>query len=260
VSGSRPSGPRPDAGGERLQKVLAAAGLGSRRSCEVLIASGRVTVDGGVVSEQGRRVDPRNAEIRVDGSLVVVPRGSTYLALNKPRGVVSTMADPSGRACLADFVARQDRRLFHVGRLDADTEGLILLTNDGDLAHRLTHPSFGIAKTYLAEVTGPVPRGYQRALRRGVDLEDGPARADRVQILDHGPRRALVEVVVHEGRSHLVRRMLAAVGTPVVRLARTGIGPIELGSLRSGRSRPLSSGEVSALLRLAGSEPAGPLK
>jgi 23S rRNA pseudouridine2605 synthase len=174
------------------------------------------------------------------------------LALNKPRGVVSTMHDPQGRASLSDFVAERPERLFHVGRLDTDTEGLILLTNDGELAHRLAHPSFGVLKTYLAEVPGPVRRGLGRQLRAGVPLVDGPVSVDRFRVVDEHGDKAIVEVVLHEGRKHVVRRLLAEVGHPVARLVRTQVGPVPLGDLRAGRLRPLTLAEVSELYRLVG--------
>lgn len=235
---------------ERLQKVLAAAGVGSRRVCEDLIAAGRVTVDGRVAA-LGDKVDPASAVIHVDGERVVTDPRLVYLAMNKPRGVVSTMADERGRVALADFVGGVEQRVFHVGRLDADSEGLLLLTNDGTLAHRLMHPSYGVAKTYLAEVPGPVPAAVRRRLLAGVDLEDGPARADAVKIVDSAGGRALVEIVLHEGRKHIVRRLLAAVGHPVRRLVRTAIGPVTLGGLKPGKIRRLHRTEVAALYAAA---------
>jgi 23S rRNA pseudouridine2605 synthase len=233
--------------GVRLQKVLAQAGIGSRRACEELIGEGRVEVDGVRVRSQGLRVDPSNAVIRVDGMRVQTAPGTVYLALNKPRGVVSTMTDPQGRPCLGDYVAGRPERLFHVGRLDADTEGLILLTNDGELAHRLAHPSYEVLKTYLAQVPAPIPRGIGKQLRAGVELEDGPASVDGFRVVSSSAGRAMVEVVLHEGRNHIVRRLLAAVGHPVERLVRTRIGPVPLGDLRPGRMRPLSRDELGRL-------------
>jgi 23S rRNA pseudouridine2605 synthase len=241
----------PSADEERLQKVLAAAGIGSRRACEELIAAGRVQVDGRVAT-LGDKVDPAGAEIYVDGERVVTNADMVYLAMNKPRGVVSTMDDERGRAALADYLERVPQRVFHVGRLDADSEGLLLLTNDGALAHRLTHPSYGVAKTYLAEVPGPVRRGLGKQLTAGVELEDGPARADAFRVVDSVPGKALVELVLHEGRKHIVRRMLAECGYPVSRLVRTAIGPIKLGDLKPGRTRRLNRGEIAALFRAAG--------
>jgi 23S rRNA pseudouridine2605 synthase len=233
---------------ERLQKVLATAGVGSRRACEELIAAGRVTVDGRRAT-LGDKVDPATAVIHVDGERVVTDTKLVYLAMNKPRGVVSTMDDERGRAAIADFIGPVEQRVFHVGRLDADSEGLLLLTNDGALAHRLTHPSYGVTKTYLCEVSGPVPRGLGRRLRTGVELEDGPVRVDAFRVVDTVGRTALVEVVLHEGRKHIVRRLLTEVGHPVSRLVRTQIGPIRLGDLKPGRTRRLTNAEVAALFR-----------
>lgn len=233
---------------ERLQKVLAAAGVGSRRACEELIAAGRVTVDGRLAS-LGDKVDPIQAEIHVDGERIVTDTRLVYLAMNKPRGVVSTMEDERGRAALADYLGNLPQRVFHVGRLDADSEGLLLFTNDGSLAHRLMHPSYGVAKTYLVEVPGPVRRGLGRQLLAGVELEDGPARADAFRLVDSVPGRVLAEVVIHEGRKHIVRRLLAECGYPVTRLVRTAIGPIKLGDLKAGRTRRLTPAEVAALFK-----------
>jgi 23S rRNA pseudouridine2605 synthase len=241
--------------GIRLQKVLVSAGLGSRRACEEMIAEGRVTVDG-EVAELGRRVDPSTAVIHVDGDRIVVREDLVYLALNKPRGVLSAMSDSRGRRTVGDLVADQPERLFHVGRLDADSEGLLLLTNDGELAHKLMHPSFGVLKTYLATVPGPVGREVGRRLRAGVELEDGPARADRFRVVQTAGKQAIVEVVLHEGRKHIVRRLLAEVGHPVSRLVRTQIGPVHLGGQRAGTLRPLTRGEVAELHRLAELAPA----
>jgi 23S rRNA pseudouridine2605 synthase len=243
-----------DDGGIRLQKVLAAAGLGSRRACEELIAAGRITVDG-QPGRLGMRVDPRTADVRVDGDRVSVRDDLVYLALNKPRGVLSAMSDDRGRRTVGDLVADRPQRLFHVGRLDGDSEGLLLLTNDGDLAHRLTHPSFGVLKTYLATVPGPVARDVARRLRDGVALDDGPARADRFRVVQAEGERAIVEIVLHEGRKHIVRRMLAAVGHPVSRLVRTSIGPVRLGNQRAGTLRELTREELAGLFRLAEAAP-----
>jgi 23S rRNA pseudouridine2605 synthase len=248
-----PNGEGP--GVERLQKVLAGAGVGSRRASEELIAAGRVTVDGRV-ARLGDKVDPTTAVIYVDGQRVVTDPRLVYLAINKPRGVVSTMADDWGRSALADYVGDLSQRVYHVGRLDADSEGLLLLTNDGTLAHRLTHPSYGVAKTYRCEVPGPLPRAVGRRLTAGVELDDGPARVDAFRVIDAVARTALVELVVHEGRKHIVRRLLAEVGHPVTRLVRTAIGPIRLGDLRPGRTRRLSNAEVAALYK-AVEHPAG---
>jgi 23S rRNA pseudouridine2605 synthase len=238
--------------GVRLQRVLAAAGVASRRAAEELIEEGRVEVDGKVVRVQGLRVDPEKAVIRVDGLRVETRSDQVHLMLNKPRGVVSTMSDPEGRPCLGDYVQGRKERLFHVGRLDADTDGLILLTNDGELAHRLAHPSYEVAKTYVAEVPGPVPRDLGRRLRAGVELEDGLVTVDSFRVVASAPGKAMVEVVLHEGRKHVVRRLLAAVGHPVHRLSRTKLGPVSLGDLRPGRSRPLTREELGALYALVG--------
>ncbi len=238
--------------GVRLQRVLAHAGIGSRRACEELIEQGRVEVDGERVRVQGMKVDPETAVIRVDGIRVVTQPDKVYLALNKPAGVVSTMSDPQGRPSLGDYVRERDGRLFHVGRLDADTEGLLLLTNDGELAHRLAHPSYGVQKTYLAEVQGPVARDVGRRLREGVELEDGPAAVDSFRLISSAAGRVMVEVVLHEGRKHIVRRLLAEVGHPVQRLVRTRIGPVALGDLRAGRSRPLRRDELGELFAVVG--------
>ena len=243
-------GARPD--GVRLQKVLAQAGVASRRAAEELIAAGRVSVDGKIVREMGRRVDPDTAVVHVDGSRIVVRDDLVHLALNKPRGMLSTMSDDRGRPCVGDLVAERGDRLFHVGRLDAETEGLLLLTNDGDLGHRLMHPSYEMAKTYLAEVAGQVPRDLGRRLRDGVELDDGPAKVDSFKVVDSQPGKALIEVVLHEGRKHIVRRMLDAVGHPVETLVRVQVGPIRLGDLKSGRTRRLTPDEVGQLYASAG--------
>ena len=247
---------RPEHGpdGIRLQKVLAAAGIGSRRASEELIAAGRVRVNG-LVAELGARVDPLTAIVEVDGDRITVRDDLVYLALNKPRGVLSAMSDDRGRRTVAEFVRDQPERLFHVGRLDADSEGLLLLTNDGELAHRLTHPAFGVQKTYLATVPGPVAKTVGRQLLAGVELEDGPARADAFRIVQEHEARAIVEVVLHEGRKHIVRRMLDEVGHPVVRLVRTRIGPVNLGGQRAGTTRPLTRSELADLHRLADTAP-----
>ena len=241
-----------DPDGVRLQKVMAEAGVGSRRACEVMIADGRVQVDGQVVRELGVRIDPSRHTVHVDGMRLQLDTSRVYLAFNKPAGVVSTMKDESGRPSLADFVGERKERLFHVGRLDSDTEGLILLTNDGELAHRLQHPSYGVLKTYLAEIDGPVARDVGRRLREGVELDDGPVRVDSFKVVDSQPGKALVEVVLHEGRKHIVRRALDAVGYPVHRLVRTQVGPVRLGDLRQGRWRVLTSSETSQLFDAAG--------
>jgi 23S rRNA pseudouridine2605 synthase len=239
--------PNTDASAERLQKVLAAAGVGSRRTCEELIAAGRVTVDGRRAS-LGDKVDSATAVIHVDGERVVTDATMVYLAMNKPRGVVSTMADERGRAALSDYLRDGDQRVFHVGRLDADSEGLLLLTNDGALAHRLTHPSFQVPRVYRARVARPPVRSAAlRVLREGVELDDGrtaPARVRRV-------RPDVLELTIHEGRKRQVRRMCEAVGHPVLALRRIAFGPLRLDDLAPGAHRRLSAAEVERL-RAAG--------
>jgi 23S rRNA pseudouridine2605 synthase len=241
-----------DPDGVRLQKLLAAAGVGSRRTCEGLIAAGRVSVDGQVVTELGVRIDPARQVVHVDGTRINLDESRVYLAFNKPLGVVSTMNDDLGRISLADYVGNRNERLFHVGRLDADTEGLLLLTNDGDLANRLQHPSHGVAKTYIARIAGPVPRDLGRRLREGVELDDGPAKVDSFKVVDSQPGKAMVEVVIHEGRKHVVRRLLDEVGFPVQRLVRTAVGDVLLGNQRPGRFRPLNHAEVGSLYKSVG--------
>lgn len=238
--------------GVRLQKVLAAAGLGSRRKCEVLIERGLVKVDGEVVDQLGVRVNPDQVVIEVKGKRISVDESKIVAVLNKPRGVVSTMNDPQGRRSLDEFVADFEQRLFHVGRLDAETTGLLLLTNDGELANRLAHPSHGVPKTYVAKVEGAVLRSLATRLREGVELEDGPVRATDCAILDVGKKESLVRVELLEGRNRIVRRMLDEVGHPVIDLVRTDFGPISLGTLKPGQVRRLNREEVGALMAVAG--------
>ena len=239
------------AAGVRLQKVLAAAGIASRRASEVLISEGRVEVNSEVVLEQGRRVDPERDVIRVDGSRIPPPRRRRYLVLNKPRGVVATMNDPEGRPTVADLVAeRKNERLFHVGRLDTDTEGLLILTNDGDFAYRLAHPSFQVPKTYIAEVAGVVGEQALRRLRRGITLEDGPVQPTSVKIVSTADDKTLLKITIQEGRNRIVRRTMEAVGHPVRRLSRIGIGPVRLGNLKVGEYRELTREELGGLLDL----------
>lgn len=237
-----------DQEGERLQKVLARAGMGSRRACEELIDQARVEVNGRIVMEQGVRVDPEKDEIKVDG-LTVATQSYLFFALNKPAGVVSTMEDPDGRQCLGDYVTNRETRLFHVGRLDTETEGIILLTNHGELAHRLTHPRYGVKKTYLAAIQGPLPRDLGKQLKDGIQLEDGYARADHFRVVENTGKNYLVEVSLHEGRKHIVRRMLAEAGFPVDKLVRTAFGPIALGDQKSGWLRRMTNTEVGMLMR-----------
>ncbi|HVH25040.1 MAG TPA: pseudouridine synthase [Pseudonocardia sp.] len=238
--------------GVRLQKVLASAGVASRRKAEELIRAGRVKVDGIVVKEMGTRIDPDQAVVHVDGTRITTRTDLVYLALNKERGVLSTMSDDLGRPHVGQMLEDRSERLFHVGRLDMESEGLLLLTNDGDLAHRLTHPSYGVAKTYVAEVPGPIPKDLGKRLRAGVELEDGPARVDSFDVMDLHANRAVVEVVIHEGRKHIVRRLLEAVDRPVSRLVRTQIGPVQLGHQRPGTLRKLNPVEVGQLYKAVG--------
>jgi len=233
--------------GVRLQKVLASAGLGSRRRCEELMATGHVSVNGEVVSQMGTRVDPLRDVIRVDGERVPPPSDHVYLVANKPRGVVSSMADEQGRPDLRSLVSDRPERLFHVGRLDTDTSGLLILTNDGELAHRLAHPSFEVTKTYVALVKGAVADSVGAALKAGIELDDGPAAVDRFRVRDRSGGRSLVELDVHIGRNRIVRRMLDHVGHPVLELTRTAFGPLRLGGLQVGKVRELTNSELGAL-------------
>jgi pseudouridine synthase len=251
--------------------VLAAAGVGSRRHCEELIGEGRVEVDGQVVRRFGARVDPQKQVIKVDGKRIPARQDLLYLALNKPTGVLTAMSDDRGRPTIAGLLpgalagpaestgpsesagpTESTSRLFHVGRLDYDTEGLLLLTNDGELAHRLAHPSYGVLKTYLAEVTGSVPGNLGKRLAAGIELEDGIVRADGFRIVDRAAAKTLVELTVHEGRKRVVRRMLAEAGHPVTRLVRTQFGPVRLGRLAPGTTRELTGGEIGELYSTVG--------
>jgi 23S rRNA pseudouridine2605 synthase len=244
--------------GVRLQKVLAQAGIGSRRACEALISEGRVEVNSEVVTEQGRRVDPERDVIRVDGSRIPPPRRHLYLVLNKPRGVVVTMDDPEGRRTVADLLAEgatmsaRKERLFHVGRLDTDSEGLLILTNDGDFAHKLAHPSYQVPKTYIVEVSGAVRPATLKRLRRGITLDDGPVRPTLVKIVSEAGDNTLLKITLQEGRNRIVRRTMEAVGHPVRRLSRIGIGPVRLGNLKVGEYRELTREELGGLLDLTG--------
>jgi 23S rRNA pseudouridine2605 synthase len=235
----------------RLQKLLAQSGVASRRKCEELMLEGHVEVDGEIVTRLGTKVDPRTAVIRVGGRRLPPASPHVYLVLNKPRGVVSTMSDPEGRRTLSDFVAERPERLFHVGRLDTDTEGLILLTNDGDFAQRMAHPSYETDKTYVAEVTGQVTRATVRQILDGVTLEDGPVALSAFKVVSGHGGRSIVELVIHEGRNRIVRRLLDAVGHPVHRLTRTAIGPVRLSGLRRGELRELTRDELGTLLDAA---------
>lgn len=235
------------ADGIRLQKVLAQAGVASRRASEELIAEGRVEVNGKIVNEQGLRVNPDRDVIRVDGSRIPPPRRHLYLALNKPRGVVSTMDDPQGRPNLQQYVPRH-QRLFHVGRLDTDTAGLLILTNDGEFANKLTHPRHEVPKTYLVEVEGLLDNKTLRRLEKGVTLEDGPIKTDKLKLVQRASSRSLVQITLHSGRNRIVRRMMDAVGYPVRQLSRISVGPVKLGQLQAGQTRELTQTELGALL------------
>jgi 23S rRNA pseudouridine2605 synthase len=232
----------------RLQKLLAQSGVASRRKCEELMLDGRVEVDGVVVTRLGTKVDPRTALIRVDGKRLPPVSEHVYLVLSKPRGVVSTMTDPQGRRTLSDLVADRPERLFHVGRLDTDTEGLILLTNDGDFAQRVAHPSYELRKTYVAEVEGVVDRATVKRVLAGVELDDGPVQVHSFRVVSSTAGRSIVELVIHEGRNRIVRRLLDAVGHPVRRLTRTAIGPVRIGTLKAGHVRDLTADELGTLL------------
>ena len=244
-----------NAEGIRLQKVLAKAGVASRRMSEKLIDAGRVEVDGKIVTEQGMRIDPDKSIVRVDGVRVRIDNDLQYFVLNKPRGVQCTMSDDMGRPCVGDIVGEKvdaGQRLFHVGRLDAATEGLLLLTNDGELANRLMHPKYEVAKTYMATVVGEADRKLVRALKNGVELDDGPAKADYVQIVDVHQGKSIVRVELHEGRKHIVRRMLKEAGYPVERLVRTKIHTVQLGEQTPGALRALNNAELTSLYKAVG--------
>ncbi len=238
--------------GVRLQKVLAAAGIASRRASEIMIDKGRVEVNGKTVTEQGMRVDPERDKIRVDGSRIPPPRRHIHVVLNKPRGVVATMEDPEGRPTLSDYLPRTKERLFHVGRLDTETEGLIILTNDGELGHRLAHPSYEVSKTYMVEVAGHMDNKTFRRLEKGLRLEDGPVKPDKLKLVSRTETRSLLNVTLHEGRNRIVRRMMEAVGHPVDRLSRIAIGPVKLGQLPVGQTRDITPEELGALMDLVG--------
>jgi len=249
----RPSaGPKvpsaPIGGPQRLQKVLAAAGLGSRRQCEELITTGRVEIDRRVVTELGSRVDPDAQEVRVDGTPLAKPK-LAYYAVNKPSGVVSTGRDPSGRPRVIDLVPTKHERLFAIGRLDLHSEGLILVTNDGDLANRLTHPRYGVSKTYRIVVAGSPAREVLEQLRHGVRLAEGLARAERVEVKSHHKNSTVLEMILREGKNREIRRILARVGHKVLRLTRIAVGPVRLGTLRCGASRRLTHEEIKTLRR-----------
>jgi 23S rRNA pseudouridine2605 synthase len=230
----------------RLNKIVADAGVTSRRGADELIIEGRVSVDGIVIRELGAKFDPEKIRVEVDGETVSQSLTKTYLALHKPKGVLSTMYDPDGRPSLADFIDLRTERLFHVGRLDKDSEGLILLTNDGDLTFRATHPSFGLDKTYIIEFEGKLPSGIEKTLLNGVELEDGLARVTDYKQLSP----TWIEVTIHEGRYHIIRRLMEAIGVEVLRLIRTRFGPISLGETPEGRWRDLNDGELISLQKV----------
>ena len=247
--------PNPSSGDEqsnlvRLHKYLADAGVASRRASEEMIADGRISVDGMQITELGYKIDPLTAQVEVDGEAIKLSNTKTYLAFYKPAGILSTMFDPEDRPNLGDYFTGRNERLFHVGRLDKESEGLILLTNDGDLTHRATHPSYGLVKKYLVEIEGLLTKANIDSLTSGVILEDGLARALSVQVIrEVNPKKSWIEVSIHEGRYHIVRRMFAELELPVLRLIRTDFGPINIGELKEGRWRNLSEGELVKLFK-----------
>ena len=237
--------------GVRLQKVLSQAGIGSRRACEALIDQGRVSVNGHKVREQGVRVNPELDVIHVDGERVPTKSDTVVYAMNKPKGVLTTMSDDQGRPCVGDYFVDRSTRVFHVGRLDADTEGLLLLTNDGELSNRLTHPKYAVDKTYIATVR-EISNQALGALTLGVELDDGPAAANSARIISRTKNAVMIELVIHEGRNRIVRRMFDAVEAPVTALARTRFGPIHLGQQKPGSIRPITGPELRSLYTAAG--------
>ncbi|MFC5280357.1 pseudouridine synthase [Arcanobacterium canis] len=238
--------------GERLQKILSHAGVASRRAAEELISEGRVEVNGQVIRQLGIRVDPTSVSIHVDGMPVQLDQSKFTVAVYKEPGVVSTMHDDQGRRTLAEYVSDRPERLFHVGRLDIDTEGLILLTNDGELAHRLTHPSYEIPKTYIARVEGTVTRGLGKVLEKGITLEDGPINVDKFVLRESQRKNSIIEVTLHSGRNRIVRRMMEEVGHPVMELVRTQFANIQVGHLKPGRYRQVAGSELGALMHMVG--------
>lgn len=236
--------------GVRLQKVLAAAGVASRRVCEDLITKGRVRVNGKVVTELGSRIFPEVDQVQVDNRPIQLDPDRVYIAFHKPRGVVSTMADENGRPCLADYFVGFDR-VFNVGRLDAETTGLILMTNDGEMANQLAHPSYEVQKLYVAKVRGKITRVEMQKLLDGVKLEDGLQKADSARVIDQNEQSSLVEIVLHSGKNRIVRRMFEAIGFPVLDLTRKSFGPLRLGNIKPGQFRELSKLEVSSLMEAA---------
>ncbi|WP_018295450.1 pseudouridine synthase [Corynebacterium lubricantis] len=241
--------------GVRLQKVLAQAGVASRRHAEVMIDKGRVEVNGQIVRKQGVRVNPNVDVVRVDGVRINVNEEHEYFVFNKPRGVHTTMSDEMGRPCVGDYLSEKTfsgQRLFHVGRLDADTEGLLLLTNDGELSNRLMHPKYEVSKTYLATVLGEAKNTLVRDLKKSIELDDGPAKVDFAQIIDVHQGQSLVRLELHEGRKHIVRRMLKEAGFPVQRLVRTKLHTVQLGEQKPGTMRALNSSELTSLYKVVG--------
>ena len=232
----------------RLNKIIAEAGITSRRGADELIESGRVSVDGITIREMGSKFDPELVQVMVDGETITRSLSKSYLVLHKPKGVLSTMYDPDGRPSLSDFIDLRKERLFHVGRLDKDSEGLILLTNDGDLTFRATHPSFGLQKTYIIEHEGKLPTGIDKILLKGIELEDGMGRVLTYKELSP----TWLEVSIHEGRYHIIRRLMEAVDVQVLRLIRTNFGPISLGDTPEGRWRNLNEGELTNLRNVLG--------
>ncbi len=235
----------------RLQKALADAGVASRRACEELITDGRVSVNGEQITQLGTKVNPEKDELAVDGEIINANKSKSYLIFNKPAGVLSTMSDPEGRPSLGDYFKERSERLFHVGRLDKESEGLIVLTNDGEIAHRATHPSYGLVKKYIVEIEGHLSALQAQELRDGIRLEDGLARALEVIVLrEPTPKNAWIEISIHEGRYHIVRRMFEELGLPVLRLIRTEFGPLNIGETKVGRWRHLNEGEVENLFNV----------
>ncbi|WP_040164036.1 pseudouridine synthase [Microbacterium gorillae] len=237
--------------GVRLQKALAHAGVASRRVVEEMITAGRIRVNGEVVTELGSRLNPETDLVDVDGTAVQLDTTKRYVMLNKPTGVVSSMKDEQGRPDLRRFTSEFEERLYNVGRLDAETSGLLVLTNDGDLAHVLSHPSFGVTKVYIAKVRGSVTPQTIAKLTKGIELEDGPIAADKARLLDSSKGTSLVELTLHSGRNRIVRRMMAEVGHPVIELVRRQFGPLHLGTLAAGAMRELNAAERGALLTIA---------
>ena len=235
----------------RLNKIIADAGIASRRAADQLILEGRVSVDGEIIIELGGKYDPEISDIKVDGESLIMNKSKTYLAFHKPAGIISTMSDPEGRANLGDYFKDRKDRLYHVGRLDKDSEGIILLTNDGDLAHRATHPSYGLEKRYLVEVEGEFNKQMSDQLLQGVRLEDGLARAMKVvHARAVSKNHHWVEITIHEGRFHIIRRLIESLGLKVLRLIRLDFGPINLGDMKPGRHRVLNSQEMTNLFTL----------